>query len=288
TGIASGFAFVLASSIVLDRAARERRPDWVAIFYSGVGAGIVLTGIVVPPLGAFGGWRAGWLGLAAISALLAAVTLPGLTDRADPTKPHEVDPERGASPKLFVWLLLAYGGNGFAYVIPATFMVAMIAATPAVARFAAISWIVVGLVGIPSTVIWNRLGLALGRDRALGIALLVLGFGTVAPIISPNALGVIVAAATLGGTFMGITALASALGRQLFPHGSHVAIGRLTAAFGIGQIVGPALAGVLVAKAGSYAPALVIAACVSCASAGVIFVGSVIASGGFRRRANAS
>lgn len=279
TGVASGFAFVLASSIVLDRAVRERRPDWVAIFYSGVGAGIVLTAIAVPPLGALGGWRTGWLGLAAISAILCALTFPWLSDRDHAVTPHAEDPEGSVNPKLFVWLLLAYGGEGLGYIIPATFMVAMIAATSALAPFAAASWIVVGIVAIPSTMIWNRLGIAMGRDRALALALVVLGVGAIAPILAPNAFGVIVAAATLGGTFLGITALANALGRQLFPHHSHVAIGRLTAAFGIGQIIGPAVAGIVVADTGSYAPALVIAASASCASAVVILAGSLLASG---------
>lgn len=279
TGIASGFAFVLGSSIVLDRAARERHPDWIAIFYSGVGAGIILSAVAVPPLGAAGGWRAGWLGLAAISTALAVVTLPWLTDEAQHVESRATRSEGSVNPNLFIWLVLAYTGNGFGYIIPATFMVAMIAATPSVARFAALSWVLVGIVAIPSTVVWNRLGISIGRDRALALALLVLGGGTVAPLFAPNALGVVIAAASLGGTFIGITALANALGRQLFPLRSHVAIGRLTAAFGIGQIVGPALAGFLVGSTGSYASALIVAAGVSCTSAVVMYVGSVVAGG---------
>ena len=279
TGVGSGFAFVLASGIVLDRAAAERRPDWVAIFYGGVGVGIVLTGVAVPLLGATGGWRAGWLGLAAISAAISALALPGLRDHLAGRKPHEDDPEGARDSRLFPWLLLAYGGQGFGYIIPATFIVAMIAGTPSLAAFATLSWIVVGVVAIPSTILWNRLGITLGRDRALVFALLVLGAGTIAPIVAPNAFGVVVAAATLGGTFIGITALANALGRQLFPHHSHVAIGQLTAVFGVGQIIGPAAAGALAGATGGYAIPLMTSAAVSCASALAMLCGVVFAGG---------
>ena len=278
TGIASGFAFVLGSSIVLDRAVAERRLDWIAIFYTGVGLGIALTGVAVPPLTSLAGWRAGWLGLAVISLILCAITIPWLSDRtaADASQHDDVVPTR--YPPLYWWLLGAYGAEGMGYIIPATFMVAMIAATSALARYAAASWIVVGLVALPSTVIWNRLGMWVGRDRALAIATLVMGIGVVAPIALPNAVGVALAAITLGGTFLGITALANALGRELQPRSSHVAIGRLTASFGVGQIVGPAVAGVLVSATGSYAPALLVAAGVLFAGAVVMFCGSSLSA----------
>src|SRR5579883_846785 len=81
TGVASGLAFVLGSSIVLDRAMLERRPDWIAVFYCGVGLGIVLSAVAVPFFGQQGGWRAEWLGMAALAAALSALTLAWLEDR---------------------------------------------------------------------------------------------------------------------------------------------------------------------------------------------------------------
>jgi MFS family permease len=99
--------------------------------------------------------------------------------------------------------------------------------------------------------------------------------GAVAPIFAPNAFGVAIAAASLGGTFIGVTALANALGHELQPQQSQVAIGRLTTVFGIGQIIGPAAAGTLVTARGDYHPALVLAAGVLALSAGVMLAGSL-------------
>jgi len=277
TGVASGFAFVLASSIVLDRAAHERRPDWIAIFYGGVGAGIALTAIAVPPLGELGGWRAGWLGLALISTLMCAFTMPWLSDSAHAAIPAAGQQPSRLDPRLFGWLFAAYSAQGMGYVIPATFIVAMIASAPSIARFAAASWIVVGVVAIPSTIIWNRLGLAFGRDVSLVVALVVMAIGAIAPVVAPNAFGVIVAAATLGGTFLGVVALTTALGRALQPEHSHIAIGRLTAGFGVGQILGPAVAGVLIGDSGSYTPALVVASSVLFLAAALMACGAILA-----------
>jgi predicted MFS family arabinose efflux permease len=277
TGVASGFAFVLGSSILLDRAAREGRADWVAIFYGGVGAGIALTAIAVPPLGAWGGWRAGWLGLALISTVMCVVTIPWLTDSAKAERGPADGEQSQLDPRLFGWLLAAYSAQGMGYVIPATFIVAMIASAPSIAGFAAASWIVVGLVAIPSTIIWNRLGIAFGRDIALVLALVVMAIGAIAPVGAPNAFGVIVAAASLGGTFLGVVALTTGLARALQPHQSHVAIGRLTAGFGVGQILGPAVAGVLIARSGSYTAALVVASSVLFLSAILMTCGAILA-----------
>lgn len=275
TGAGSGLAFVLGSSIVLDRAVRERRPDWIAIFYSGVGFGIVLSAIFVPVFGDAGGWRAGWLGMAAISAALCALTLPWLSDVAPVAAASDRANASRAYPALYWWLVAAYGGNGMGYIIPATFMVAMIASTPGLAQFATLSWIVVGLVAMPSTMFWNRAGMAVGRARALVIALIVMGAGALAPIVAPNALGVAIAATTLGGTFLGVTALANALSHELQPHHSQVGIGRITTSFGLGQIIGPAVAGSLVAASGNYGSALVLAAAVLAVSAAVMWCGTL-------------
>ena len=276
TGVASGLAFVSGSSIVLDRAAREGRRDWVAVLYSGVGLGIAFSAAAVPLLGSRGGWQAGWLGMAAIGAILCVVTLPWLSDdRPHDAERREKTPER--YPSLYWWLLAAYGANGIGYIIPATFMVAMIAATPHLERYAAVSWIVVGILAIPSAVVWNRVGIVLGRDKALAIAFFVLAIAAAAPILAPNVFGVAIEALTLG-TFMGVTVLANALGHQIAPRRSQVAIGRLTMIFGVGQIVGPAVAGMLLGATGSYELPLIVAAAVLCASAAIMLCGSLVSA----------
>ena len=79
---------------------------------------------------------------------------------------------------------------------------------------------------------------------------------------------VLAAAALLGGTFMGLTALGLVNARRLSIGDPRRNLALITAAFGLGQMVGPALAGVLHDSLGSYlAPSLMAPAALAAAAA---------------------
>ncbi len=140
TGVASGVVLVFASSIVIDRAVAERRPAWPGLFFGGVGIGVALTGALAAPLAQIGGSRASWIGLAFISALAVALTVPSFTTTGPAALPSAATKAGSTRAPGFPWLAALYGIQGFSYVIPATFLVALVADTPATARFAASSW----------------------------------------------------------------------------------------------------------------------------------------------------
>jgi predicted MFS family arabinose efflux permease len=65
-------------------------------------------------------------------------------------------------------------------------------------------------------------------------------------------LGVLLAAALLGGTFMGLTALGLIGARRLSEGDPRPTLAVMTASFGLGQIVGPVFAGVLYDATGTF------------------------------------
>jgi MFS family permease len=272
-GVASAFILILVSSIVLDVAHRERRTMWPGLLYGGVGAGIALTGIAVPLL-APGGWRLTWIGLGIASALLSATIFGtfGVESVAAPVE--DATPER-ANGWTFWPLVLAYFGDGVGYIVPATFLVAILRATPQLAPLASFAWVLVGIVAAPSAIAWNYLGARFGRLAMLCLALVILATGVVAPVYAPNVAGAAFSALALGATFIGITALVNVEARALFPRSSNRAIGQLTAAFGVGQIIGPLIVSALAATGGTYNTALIVAGVVLLASAAVVAIGIV-------------
>jgi MFS family permease len=196
------------------------------------------------------------------------------TDDAPPASVAEagIDADLPRHRTMFAWLLAVYTAAAFAYVIPATFLVAIVVHIPELSPYAALSWVLVGLTGAFATFPWIRATARFGKARALAGALGFQAIGIAAPVFSRSPVAVILAAVALGGTFMAITLFAAGLGRDMFPRRTSAAVSRLTVFFSIGQIVGPVVATQLALRFNSYDPALLVAAGVAAVAAVVTAV----------------
>ncbi len=243
-GVASAFVLVFGSALVLDRLAQAGRPGLSSVHFAGVGSGIAASAVLVWGLGAIGAdWRALWLASGALSllALLAARALvPGGAEAAAPQAGGNTSD--GVDRRLLA-LTLSYGLFGFGYVITATFISTMVRGLPEIAALEGMVWLVVGLAAVPSVDFWAWLGRRWGNDRSFAIACLVEGFGVALSVLITGPVAIVVAAALLGGTFMGITALGLINARALSRGDPRRAIAMMTAAFGLGQMIGPSFAG---------------------------------------------
>jgi MFS family permease len=149
---------------------------------------------------------------------------------------------------------------GFGYVITTTFLVAIVRLTAEIRVLEPWIWILFGLAAIPSVAIWARLGERIGAMNAFAVACLIEAVGVAASVEWVTITGVCVSALLLGGTFMGLTALGFIAARTLSAGNPHRAFGRMTASFGIGQMIGPTLAGFLSERLGDFRVASLIAA----------------------------
>lgn len=260
-GVASAFVLVFASTLVLERLAAAGRSTLSPIHFAGVGVGITVSAVTVSLLSSAGmAWRALWAssGLVALGLSAGVIVLvpDGEPARAAVPTSRTSDVRSGGLPIL----VLAYGLFGFGYVITSTFLVAMVRAMPSVRTAQSLIWAAFGVAAIPSVAVWTRLARRFGIARAFAAACVVEAIGVAASVLSPTIAGVYLAAVFLGGTFMGLTALGLVGARLLSTGDPRRGIGLMTASFGLGQMVGPVVAGLMHDRLGDFTAATMLAA----------------------------
>ena len=259
-GGASAILFVVIAIEVTENLARCRHSRWSSALYGGIGLGIALSGVTVPLLGRVGGWSGAWLGMGALSLVLAlaGVVIAGKR-HASILVPDATIPVSGTLSGIGR-LATAYFLEGFGYIVSATFLVTMISHTPGLAALASWSWVAVGLAAAPSTLVWQQIALRVGARRALTLAYMLQTGGLIMSIYADTIVTAGLAAIIFGGTFLGIVSLAMAEGVRRCGSEGRRAAAILTASFGAGQVIGPPLAGLLADHQGGFAIPLALAA----------------------------
>jgi predicted MFS family arabinose efflux permease len=252
-GAASAFVLIIASTVVLERLASVGRSGLSALHFAGVGSGIAVSAALVAAMLLLGlDWRSLWLASGAMSlgALLAvAILLPNSAATTDAllARGGDVVPDAGLHR-----LICAYGLFGFGYIITATFLVTIVRVTPVIRALEPVIWVVFGLAAAPSVALWAWIARSLNISRAFALACVIEATGVMASVAWQTASGIFVAAILVGGTFMGITALGLIRARALATADPRRALALMTGAFGLGQIVGPAFAGIVSDRLGSF------------------------------------
>ena len=279
-GATSAFVIVLASTLVLARLAAAGRGDLSAIHFAGVGAGIMVSAVVVSAISAADlGWQAMWTwtgAMAFVATCLVAVLIPrqAIVTAASPVASAALPP-RGLP-----MLITAYGLFGFGYVITATFLVTSVRTSVELHALETWIWILFGFAAVPSVAVWSWIGVRIGAMMAFALACLVEALGVAASVEWATVAGICLSAVLLGGTFMGITALGLVAGRQLSSAAPQRAIGLMTASFALGQMIGPTAAGFLFDSLGSLRiPSLVAAAALVVAGGLAVAVGRAATAG---------
>ena len=264
-GMSGAAGMLLASGLVLDWLMRNGHRAELGLHFTGLGLGIMVSGIAANLMLDRLDWAQQWV---ALGVLGAAFLVPAwLWVPAPPAvmdaQPAAVDAKpASASPPSRRWMALllgAYFCAGFGYVVSATFIVAIVEKMPLLAGRGVWLWVAVGLAAVPSSLLWDRIAQRTGTLRAL-----ILGFGlqTVSillPVLTQDPWLNLLSALLYGGTCIGLVSLTLTLIGRRFPGNSSKAMAKLTISYGIAQIVAPAIAGGIAAATGSYRGALVIA-----------------------------
>lgn len=280
-GLSSAAGMLLSSGLVLNWLMRHGHRAELGVHFSGIGLGILTSGLaVMAMLGSFD-WASQWRVLGLIGLLFAIpawawVPPPAAATPAAPG--NATSTQAGASlvvppPPSARWmrlLIASYFCAGFGFVVSATFIVAMAARQPALAGTGGLAWVLVGLAVVPACFGWDHLARRLGELPALLLAYLAQIVSIVLPALSGSAAIFIIAALLYGATFIGIVSLTLALVGRTFPANPAKAMARLTLSYGVAQVIAPALCGQMAQVSGSYHGALWLTAAVMAVGAALL------------------
>lgn len=259
---------------------------------SGAGAGgsslgLMVTGPLIPViLNRYGadGWRVCWYVLGAMALGISVLCVLLLRNRPEErgvtplgeTEAERLGPSAGNRTSSLAWgqvwksralwhLAAVYFAFGFSYVIYATFFIRYLVGEGGfTARDAGVLWLEVGVVSGISGFVWGAISDRWGRRIALvgvfalqGASFLAFGLGRAVPVVY-------LSAGLFAITAFSIPALMAALSGDVFgARLAPAALGLMTVVFGIGQVIGPYLAGRIADAAHSFAPAFLAAGLVA-------------------------
>jgi MFS family permease len=283
-GLSSAAGMLLASGLVLNWLMRHGHRAELGIHFSGIGLGIIVSGVVVMGLSRLQlDWATQWQFFAAFGLLLAVpawawVPPPAIASTASVSAAAGT-PSTGAPaappapPAAWMRLMLAmYFCAGFGFVISATFTVAIAARQSALAHTGGLAWVMVGLAAVPAVLAWDHIARRIGDLPALLWAFGAQTLSVLLPAFSDTPAWFLLAALLYGASFIGIVSLTLALVGRAFPANPAKAMARLTLSYGVAQVLAPALAGQMAQASGSYRGALLLTAAVMGAGMALLVV----------------
>lgn len=282
TGVGSGGANIPALGIISSWFAPRRRGLATGIVIGGSGLGMMVAGWVVPILLADGsiGWRNCWyvLGVVAVAisiavgllirntpeekGLRAIGTEPIARGVGTPARPAAGSGLREVYRSRALWRLgLVYGTWGFSYIIYATFFAAYLVDERAFdAQYVGWLWSMVGVLATVAGLTWGWVSDGLGRQKTIIalLALQTLSFGLF--IVQGGIEWVQLSAVIFGFTGWGVPGvMAATAGDYVGSRMAPASLGFITLLFGIGQAIGPGVAGYVADATGSFAGAFLLA-----------------------------
>ena len=267
-GVASAWVLVFVSAWALERLAVLGRLSLGGVVYAGVGTGIVVAGVgCLALMNLHASSSAAWTALGIVALGATAVVWPVFGSAGAARGSPNAQRSQSRVPE-FWRLVLCYGAYGFGYIIPATFLPVMAKEIVPDPKLFGWAWPVFGFAAVSSTLVAQRARRSF--RRAWAASHVVMAAGVVVPLVVPGLAGIIVAALCVGGTFVVITQVGLQEARAVAGERARALIAAMTAAFALGQIVGPLVATYWMRSTGSFSGALLLAAALLAVSAVVL------------------
>lgn len=251
--IAGGFSALALVSAAMWLFHQMKHAAGAPLLFAGVGAGILVSAEIIAIGKHYEMHSAPLWGWIAVGALLC--TIPAwfaMHPKKITLLTAAATAHRHPARDLGAWrLIFIYGLAGYGYIITATFLPLLMKNSLGTVDPIQV-WAAFGLGAIPSCIYWNRLHLTHGANRAMAANLLMQAIGVILPVIAPNIYGYLGSALLVGGSFMGTVTIAMPAAQRVAHTVRFNLLAFLTAAYGVGQILGPVVSGILVGQLHSF------------------------------------
>ncbi len=267
TGIGSGGSNVPAMGLPTMWFSSKKRGLATGIITSGAGGGLVLTGFLVPKMNQLYGdasWRFSWIILGFLTIFFAFICWAGI--RNPPIKESTINDQKRTgwkivSSDIFLWKAgFIYSFFGVSYIIYVTFFGAYLINEIGIdPHITGALWALVGGLSLAGGALWGHVSDRIGRGNGIAIvyfiqslSILLIVFGEMREFLYASVI-------LFGMTAWSIASIFAAYSGDHF--GSKLAFsafGFLTLLFGIGQAIGPSIAGYIADTTKTFVPAFLL------------------------------
>jgi len=252
-GFGSAMALVVGSAIVMTKLDFEDKTKAMGIHFSGIGFSILITDILCRVILSSYDWQDAWIILSIFASVLSFYPLYILSFDKE-VKQNVVKHKFDKSIFTFfvIIVIIAYFTEGVGFVVQGTFLPDIINSLEGLENFGGLTWLMVGIAGVPSSIVLMRLAHRFGSINVIIASMFLQVIGILIPTITTNIYLNLLSGVLYGGTFIGLVALFMNLSGKFAKHNPVVLMGAFTTAYGIGQVTAPLYAVWLTEKSGNY------------------------------------
>ncbi len=266
-GFGSAMVLIVGGALVMVKLNFEDKTKAMGIHFSGIGFAIAVSELISQTVLKNGTWADAWLVLSLFAFIVSFYAIYILSfDKVLKKEAVKHTLSKSIFTPYVILLILAYFTEGVGFVVQGTFLPDIINSLEGLKGYGNLGWLIVGIAGIPSSILWMRLAHNYGSVNVIIIAMALQIVGILIPAFSTNITLNLLSGALYGSTFIGLVALFLNLGGQLAGKNPVVLMGSMTAAYGIGQVGAPLYSVALIEYFGNYNTTLYV-------TAFIVFVG---------------
>jgi predicted MFS family arabinose efflux permease len=262
-GFGSAMLLIVGGALVMVKLNYEDKTKAMGVHFTGIGIAIVFSELISQYALKSGTWPDAWLTLALFAFIVSFYSMYILSfDKVLKQKAVKHKLSKSIFSTYVILLILAYFTEGVGFVVQGTFLPDIINSLKGLDGYGSLGWLVVGMAGIPSSIIWMRLAHNYGSVNIIIVAMALQVVGILIPAFTTSIYLNLLSGALYGSTFIGLVALFMHLGGKLAGKNPVVLMGAMTAAYGIGQVGAPLYSVALIEYFGNYNSTLYVTAAI--------------------------